>query len=45
MDARGTETEQSLAKRLANAEKEVQKGREVGFFQKFIINDVMERFL
>lgn len=43
--ARGTETEETLAKRVSAAEKEMTMARECGLFQKFLINDEKKRFL
>lgn len=43
--ARGTETEETLAKRVSAAEKEMKMAHECGLFQKFLINDDKKRFL
>lgn len=43
--ARGTETEETLSRRLANAEKELQMAKDSGLFKKFLINDEKQRFL
>ena len=32
LEARGTETEETLAKRIGNAEKEIEKANELGIF-------------
>ncbi|XP_071552826.1 guanylate kinase isoform X2 [Panulirus ornatus] len=42
LEARGTETEESLAKRLNTAEKELEYGAVEGNFHKIIVNDVVE---
>ena len=43
--ARGTETEDTLNRRVANAEKEMNMAKECGLFKKFLINDDRERFI
>lgn len=45
LEARGTETEETLAKRIGNAEKEVKAAQQLGIFQKFIVNDKEDTFL
>lgn len=45
LTARGTETEESLAKRLSNAESEMNAAVECGLFGKTLINDEKERFI
>lgn len=39
LEARGTETEETLTKRVGNAEKEIDKANELGIFNKFLVND------
>jgi guanylate kinase len=43
--ARGTETEETLAKRLGNAESEQHMAVECGFFKKFLVNDQKDLFI
>ena len=43
--ARGTETEETLAKRVAAAEKEMNMAKESGLFEKILLNDDKKRFL
>ena len=43
--ARGTETEETLNRRVAAAEKEMKTAKESGLFKKFLINDDRERFI
>ena len=43
--ARGTETEETLAKRVSNADKEMKMAEESRLFQKVLINDDKKRFL
>lgn len=45
LTARGTETEETLNRRVANAEKEMNMARECGLFKKFLINDDRKRFI
>ena len=45
LNARGTETEETLNKRVSNAEKEMNMAKESGLFQKTLINDQKERFI
>ncbi len=45
LTARGTETEETLAKRVSNAEKEMNMAKECGLFQKTLINDDKDRFI
>jgi guanylate kinase len=42
--ARGTETEDTLNKRVSNAEKEMKLAHECNLFKKFLINDDRKRF-
>ena len=43
--SRKTETPQSLARRLKNAEAELRFAEESGIFQKTFVNDVAQRFI
>ena len=45
LQARGTETEDTLNRRVANADKEMKTAKECGLFKKFLINDDRERFI
>lgn len=45
LEARGTETKETLAKRIGNAEKEIKMANELGIFTKYLINDDRERFI
>lgn len=45
LEARGTETEDTLKKRVGNAEKEINMAAELGIFKKTLINDEKDRFL
>jgi guanylate kinase len=45
LTARGTETEDTLNRRVANAEKEMKMSKECGLFKKFLINDDRDRFI
>jgi guanylate kinase len=45
LNARGTETEETLNKRVSNAEKEMNMAKECGLFSKTLINDQKERFI
>ena len=45
LEARGTETEETLNKRVGNAEQELKTAQELGIFQKTIINDNQEQFI
>lgn len=45
LEARGTETEESLAKRLGNAQKEIEAGKALGVFQKYLVNGEKEKFI
>lgn len=45
LNARGTETEETLNKRVSNAEKEMKMAKESSLFQKTLINDQKERFI
>ena len=46
LEARGTETEETLGKRVGNAEKEVGMGEETGIFSKWLVNgEDREKFL
>eukprot|EP00347_Sterkiella_histriomuscorum_P011913 403370616 len=45
LQARGTETEETLAKRVGNAEKELKTAEEIGIFQKTLVNDTEEQFI
>jgi guanylate kinase len=40
--ARKSETPESLARRLANAEKEIEFAKELGIFRKWLVNDTAE---
>lgn len=43
--ARGTETEETLNRRVANAEKEMHMALECGLFKKILINDDRDKFI
>ena len=45
LTARGTETEETLNKRVSAAEKEMKMAKECGLFQKTLINDEKEAFI
>lgn len=45
LEARGTETEETLAKRVSAADKEMKMAAECGLFAKFLMNDDKKRFL
>lgn len=45
LEARGTETEESLAKRLGNAQKEIEAGKALAIFQKYLVNGEKEQFI
>jgi len=45
LNARGTETEETLNKRVSNAEKEMKMAKECGLFQKTLVNEDKDAFI
>lgn len=45
LEARGTETEETLAKRIGNAETEMKMATDSGIFKKFLVNEDKDQFI
>ena len=45
LEKRNTETTESLARRLANASKEIRLAHQINIFHKFIVNENLDKFI
>jgi guanylate kinase len=45
LEARGTDSADTITLRIENARKEIEEGKNCSFFQKHIINELLEKFL